>query len=101
MASTKLDIQWNKDALGHAIGTAPETQEAVEQATNRILSTAQSIGSGFRTQKYKDKGDTPAVYAGDVQAYSHAYVGVVYTANYSAQKDNHLHNTLLKAVGNG
>ena len=95
----KLDIKWDKRALGLVIGTAPETLEAVTEATNQILSNAQSMGSGFRTEKYKDKGDTPAQYAGDVRSYNHAHVGVIYTANYSAQKDNWTNNTLLKAVG--
>jgi hypothetical protein len=27
------------------------------------------------------------------------YMGIVYTANYSAQLDNHRNNTLLKAKG--
>ena len=47
MANTTLDIRWNKHALGKAIGTAPETLEAVTEATNRILSNAQSMSSGF------------------------------------------------------
>lgn len=100
MANT-LDIRWNTNALGLAIGTAPETLEAVTEATEQILSSAQSLGSGFRTEKFKDKGDTPAQYAGDVRTFTHAHVGVVYTANYSAQKDNLLNNTLIKAVGRG
>ena len=98
MAET-LEINWNKHALGRAIGTAPETLEAVTEATNRIASNAQSMGSGFRTKKYKGKGDTPAQYASDVHSYGNAHVGIVYTANYSAQKDNWTNNTLLKAVG--
>ena len=95
----KLEIKWDKRALGLAIGTAPETLEAVTEATNQILSNAQSMSSGFRTEKYKDKGDTPAKYSGDVRSYNHAHVGVIYTANYSAQKENWTNNTLLKAVG--
>ena len=104
MADT-MTIKWNKKALGHAIGTAPETLQAVTSATERLAANAQAMGGGFRTAKWRDpktgewKGDTPAEYRGDVRSYSDAHVGIVYTANYAAQKDNMLNNTLLKAVG--
>lgn len=94
-----LTIHWDKQALGNAIGTAPETLEAVTEATDRILSSCQSMSAGFKTRKYKGKGDTPAVYDGGVKTLNHAHVGIVYTANYSAQKENMQNNTLLKAVG--
>ena len=103
----KMTIKWNRKALGHAIGTAPETLAAVTAATNRIASAAQSLGSGYTTKKWKDpktgevKGGTQAEYGSSVKTLTNAHVGLVYTANYAAQKDNMEHNTLLKAVSHG
>ena len=95
----KMTVTWNKQALGRAIGTAPETLAAITEATDRILASCQYQSADFRTKKYKGKGDTPAQYASDVHSYRNAHVGIVYTANYAAQKDNMENNTLLKAVG--
>ena len=103
----KIDIHWDKAALGSAIGLADETREAIEDATDRIAANAQSMSASFRTGIYHDhttgekKGDTPTNYVGDVQTFRNAVVGIVYTGNYSAQKDNLMNNTLLKAIGNG
>lgn len=103
MADT-MTIKWNRQALGRAIGTAPETLQAVTSATERLAANAQAMGGGFRTAKWRDpstgevKGDTPAEYRGSVRSFNNAHVGIVYTANYAAQKDNLLNNTLLKVI---
>ena len=103
----KIEYRWNMQALGHVIGTAPETLQAIREATARIEQTADSLGGGYMTGRYYDraegvlKGRTPAEYRSEVKSYSHAHHGIVYAANYAAEKDNLLHNTLLKAVGNG
>lgn len=100
----KLEIHWDKAALGRAVGLSDETLEGITQATNRIAANAQSMSAGFRTKKWHDhatgetKGDTPTNYVGDVQTLSNAHVGIVYTGNYSAYKDNLENNTLLKSV---
>lgn len=103
----RLDIHWDKAALGRAIGLSEETQEGITQATDRIASNAQALSAGFRTGIYHDhatgetRGDTPTEYIGDVMTGRNAIIGLVYTGNYSAQKDNLMNNTLLKAMGNG
>lgn len=100
-------ITWDKRALGHVIGTAPETRDAITQATRRIEAGASSMSAGYTSSEYRDRktgekrGPTPAKYSSDVKQHSHAWVGIVYTANYAAQKDNMENNTLMKAVGNG
>lgn len=102
-----LDIHWDKQALGRAAALSEDTLKGITEATNRIASNAQSMSAGFRTKIWHDpetgetKGDTPTNYVGNVQTLSNAHVGIIYTGNYSAYKDNLENNTLLKAVGNG
>ena len=99
-----MQIHWDKVALGSAIGLADEVAAAIEEQTSRIAANAQAMSASFRTGIYHDhatgekRGDTPTQYVGDVQEMSNAYVGIVYTGNYSAQKDNMMNNTLLKAM---
>ena len=84
------------------------TYQMVRAARDRVDATANSLGSSFRTGYYHRDHKSPAVggtqpkYGGDTQRFRsggvNAPVGIVYTANYAAQKDNMLHNTLLKAL---
>ena len=100
MADVLTNIKWNKQKLGHAIGTSPETKRGIEEKTRQICSQANAIGGGFRTGRYYElKGNTAAVYESSVQTGRHATYGIVYTANYAAMVDNQKHNTLLKAKG--
>ncbi len=105
MADVLTNIKWNKQKLGHAIGTAPDTKRGIEEKTRQICASANAIGGGFRTGRYYDrkagelKGNTAAVYESSVQTGRHATYGIVYTANYAAMVDNQKHNTLLKAKG--
>ena len=98
-------IQWNDAALGRAIGKAPEVVAEVDAATKRIWSAANSTSAGYRTGLYHRNHESPAVgntqpaYDGDVEVKRNAVVGIVYTANYAAMKDNFENNTLLKARG--
>lgn len=98
-------IQWNDAALGRIIGKAPEVQAEVEAATRRIWSSANAMGSGFRTGLYHRDHESPAVgntqaaYDGDVEVKRNAVVGIVHTGNYAAMRDNAENNTLLKARG--
>ena len=106
MADT-VRFTWDRRALGHAIGTAPETREEVTAVTRRIESSARNMSYGYASGVWRNfetgekRGPTPAQYSYDVKQYSHAWVGIVYTANYAAQKDNMENNTLIKAVGRG
>lgn len=103
MASTR--VEWDMPKLGDVIGKAPEVKAEITSATERICTTANSMGSGFRTGLYhRDHkspavGDTQPVYESDVRVVDHSVVGIVYTGNYSAMVDNGRSNTLLKAVG--
>jgi hypothetical protein len=88
-----------------AINASPGLPGALESVTTRITATANALGSGYRTPKWHDhetgetKGGTAPVYAGDVRIGKKGPIGIVHPANYSAMKDNHLHNTMLKAKG--
>lgn len=101
----KLEIHWDRNALGRAVGLSEDTLAGITEATNRIAANAQSMSADFRTGIYHDhktgekRGDTAPRYVGDVQTLANAHVGIVRTDNYSAQKDNMMNNTLLKAMG--
>lgn len=99
-----VKVEIDEEALKHAVNFASGTQTLLQSEVARINGRANAIGS-YVTPKWHDhatgetKGDTPAEYAGDTQLRSKGYIGIVYTANYAAQKDNHMYNTLLKAKG--
>lgn len=122
MASASARVEWDMDALQRAAARSDEVRGALVEATDRIVATANAMGSGTRSggHDYKAKGTgTPrrgqgwlehdrspaavtgpaAEYAGNVRMFHDGYMGIVYTANYSAQLDNHRNNTLLKAKG--
>ena len=98
-------IQWNEAALGRIIGKAPEVVAEVERATGEIADTANSMSSAYRTGLYHRDHKSPAVgntqprYVADVEVKRNAVVGIAYTGNYAAMKDNSENNTLLKARG--
>lgn len=98
-------IQWNDSVLGHMIGKSPSVVSEVERATDAIACKANAMSSGYRTGYYHPDHKSPGVgrtqpkYVSDVQVKTHSVVGIVYTGNYAAMKDNHENNTLLKARG--
>lgn len=98
-------IQWNDAVLGRIIGKAPEVVAEVERATTSIADKANAMSSGYRTGYYHPDHKSPGVgrtqpkYVSDVQVKMHSVVGIVYTGNYAAMKDNYENNTLLKARG--
>jgi methyl coenzyme M reductase alpha subunit len=97
-------VKIDEEKLKHAISNAEKLPGQLSTPVNAIINAANSMSAGFRTGIFHDpktgekRGDTQPNYAGNVIKGKHGYVGIVYTANYAAQKDNHLHNTLLKAV---
>lgn len=105
MASVSMRVVIDEGALEHAVNFAPGTRTALAGKTDQIMGNANSMGAGFRTGLYHRDHKSPAVggtqpvYSGDVELRNKGYVGIVYTANYAAQKDNYEHNTLLKAKG--
>lgn len=101
----EVRVEWDFAALKRAAGTDPEVIAALTSRTNQIVTRANGMGAGFRTGRYhRDHrspavGGTAAVYEGNVQRVRDGQIGIVYTANYAAQKDNLENNTLLKAKG--
>lgn len=102
MADVRVEINGRK--LFYAIQDAEGLKETLEAEVNRIKSAANANGSGFRTENTVDwatgqrYGGTAPIYDGNVQRKKNSTVGLVFTANYSARKDNMLHNTLLKSI---
>lgn len=100
-----VTTHWNMAAIGRAIGRAPSVVEDVTRVTNKIASSANSMSSGYRTGLYHRDHQSPAVgdtqpsYVADVREEHNSVVGIVYTGNYAAMKDNTENNTLLKAMG--
>lgn len=96
-------LTWNESELKKAIAQAAEP--AVKEHTERICQSAQAMSSGFRTGLYHRDHKSPAVgntapkYEANIENHGGVPVGIVYTGNYSAMKDNHENNTLLKARG--
>ena len=88
-----------------AIQDGEGTPKALGEIVQRIAGNANALSAGFRTGYFYDrkvnkrKGGTAARYAANVERRGRSQVGLVYTANYAAQKDNHEHNTLLKSIG--
>lgn len=97
-------VEVNVSAAGR-LCKAPEVVAEVRRATEGIAQRANAASAGFRTGLYHREHLSPAVgntqpyYAADVQVKSHAAVGIAYTANYAAMRDNHENNTLLKSIG--
>ena len=99
----KKKVKWDDAALYKVIGEAAEPH--VREKTVEIQGRASAMSAGFRTGEKRGYygpgiGNQPTRYESDVRLY-HGYwpVGLVYTGNYSAMKDNTENNTLLKARG--
>lgn len=101
MAEVRID----KDALWRCMKGAPETVAAVDLATRRVHSRANSLGAFSRTGLFhRDHqspavGNTQAAYGGNVEMHHGMPVGLVWTGNYAAMVDNASNNTLLKSIG--
>ena len=122
MASASARVEWDMAALQRVAARSDETRAALVEVTDGIVAAANALGSSTHSggHDYKAKGtgaprkgqgwleheNSPAAvtgpaaeYEGNVRMFHDGYVGIVYTANYSAQLDNHRNNTLLKAKG--
>lgn len=99
----KITIKWDGRALGRTVGLSPEVGQRIKEICAKGESKANSMTT-YRSGKWHDhetgetKGDTKARYGSDVMRGRYSYVGIVYTANYAAWKDNLKNNTLLKAM---
>ena len=91
--------------LGRIVGKSPSVVAEVERATDSIADRANAMSSGYRTGYYHPDHKSPGVgrtqpkYVANVEVKSYAAVGIAYTGNYAAMKDNYENNTLLKARG--
>lgn len=96
-------LTWNEAELRKAIADAAEPH--VREQTEKICQSAKSMSAGYRTGLYhpahgkKAIGNTSPKYRSNVRKFNGMPIGLVYTGNYSAMKDNYEHNTLLKARG--
>lgn len=103
MASIK--INWDMAKLGRFCAKAPETVDEIDKAVSRIAATATSMSSGnvtgsyHRDHKSPHVGGTAPFYGSDTQVLRNSAVGLAYTDNYAAKKDNLENNTLLRAMG--
>ena len=104
-SNVTVKVVIDEQALERAVKFAPGTATALRTNVKERKAFANALAAGYRTGIYHDfktgekKGDTPARYDGNVKKMGDGYLGIVYTANYAAQKENHEHNTLLKAKG--
>ena len=95
-----LDEQKVYEAIQNAHGT-PDMLSALSQ---RICAKANVASATYRTAKFYNrdehqlKGGKRPVFKWNVQKRGRTQVGLVYTANYAAQKINHEQNTLLKST---
>lgn len=122
MASVSMKVDISQQALERAVNFSTGTRTALARESNAIAARA----NGMATEKtgiwhetganhtpgktggtwhdhggnYKTVGDQEARYGTKpVIIGKDGYIGIVYTANYAAIKDNHKNNTLLKAKG--
>ena len=100
MASIMV-IKWDEKALRQAVSHGENLAEALEPLVGAITQRCNSLSSEFRTGIYHVNGhrvgNTQPRYGGDVKKKKGRVIGIVHPENYSAMKDNMLHNTLLKA----
>lgn len=98
-------VEWDMYALRREAENDPQVVARITSLTNEIVVRANAMSAGNRTGFYHRDHKSPAVggtapaYAGNVQMVGGGHIGIVYTDNYAARKDNNENNTLLKAKG--
>lgn len=103
MADVEFKIDEKK--LWRLVCGSDGTYSIISSAADGIASSANSLSSGYRTKLYyRDHksppvgGTQPNYRANTKRPKGSVPVGLVYTANYAAKKDNYEHNTLLKSL---
>ena len=90
-------------ALWNLVKKGEGTFALVSRVTDKVGANANALSAGYRTGLYYVNHKSPPVgntqprYGSDTRRAKDGPVGIVYTGNYAAMKDNHLHNTLLKS----
>jgi len=98
----KFTLHLDNKAVDEAIQEGDGTALALQEIVERVKGNANAMSADFRTKKSKTKGvpvgNKQPIFGGDVEEFGGRQVGIIYTANYAAQKHNHEHNTLLKSI---
>ena len=104
-SSVTVRVEIDERALREAISNGEGVESILQAETDKIVSRANSLSRGMRTGRWHDHstgetlGDTEPEFAGNVKKRGKGHIGIVYTANYAAQKANMQSNILLKAKG--
>ena len=99
-----IEIVIDEAKVRKAINEAKGTESKLRVITQHVIGKANALGSGYRTGRYHREHRSPSVggtqpqYGGDVKRMGESVVGIVHPENDAAMKDNHLHNTMLKAL---
>lgn len=102
--ASDIEVVINDAKLRQAVDDAQGIRGKLSTVTNATIASANNMSAGFRTGFYHRDHKSPAVggtqpeYGGNVTKGPNGYVGIVHPKNYAAMKDNHLHNTMLKAI---
>lgn len=122
MASVTVKVDVSMKSIEEAINSAEGTLSAINSESSKIAAKANSLateksGKWYETGKphtpgrsggkFHDHGNVKSIIGDKSAKYASkpakrgpsGVVGIVFTANYAAQKDNTKHNTLLKAKG--
>lgn len=97
------------------IGNLPQVKGQLTKAANQTAAAATAAAAGFRTKRVKPGtvlpdgtraaagigGKSPRYIAKKAQQGRAGAVALVVTGNYAAQKDQALHNTMLKNLKGG
>lgn len=106
MADVTVNVVVDNDAPLRIFRT-PEVKAAMNREASGIADRANQLSAGFRTGIWHDhatgetRGNTQPNYGYTKAQTSTKYgsIAFVHPKNYSAMKDNYLHNTMLKARG--
>ena len=97
-----ITVEIDEAALKDAANRDEVVLATLEQMTSEICSRANAYGASFETERTvvwatkEHVGGTQPEYGYNVRK-GDMPIGLVMPKNYAAMKDNHLHNTLLKA----
>ena len=98
----KFTLYRDDEAVYEAIQDGEGTVPMLEEIVNKVAAKANAMSASYRTKKSHTKGvpvgNKQPKFEGDVERFGRSQVGIVYTANYAAQKHNYEYNTLLKSI---
>ena len=100
-----VKVEIDQELLKYAVNEAEGLEALLWEQVKEIRDKANAFGAGFETERTivwatgEHVGGNSPEYKAAIQKGNRGPVGIVVTGNYSAMKDNYLHNTLLKAKG--